>query len=130
MYNSSKALPAQLLIADDHAFMRELWRDMLSEEPGLEIVGEAEDGQEAVELNRLNCPDLILMDIRMPRMNGLEATQTIREECPTTSVLVITAQDNPYYQQEAIRAGAVNCLPKDAPRRQLLDAVRKVLWGE
>jgi DNA-binding NarL/FixJ family response regulator len=130
MYGSSEAPPAQLLIADDHAFIRELWRDMLSEEPGLEIVGEAEDGQEAVELSRLTCPDLILMDIRMPRMNGLEATRTIKEECPTTSVLVITAQENPYYQQEAIRAGAADCLLKDAPRRQLLDAVRKVLWGK
>jgi len=130
MQGSNQASPAQLLIADDHALIRELWRDMLSREPDLEVIGEAEDGQEAVELSRLSCPDLVLMDIRMPRMNGFEATRTIKEECPATCVLVITAQENPYYQQEAIRSGAADCLHKDAPRRQLLDAVRKVLQRE
>ncbi len=130
MQGSSEASPAQLLIADDHALMRELWRDMLSGEPDLELIGEAEDGQEAVELSRLNCPDLILMDIRMPRMDGLEATRTIKEECPATSVLVVTAQEGPYYYREAIRAGATDCILKDAPQRQLLDAVRRVLRDE
>ena len=130
MQGSNQASPAQLLIADDHALIRELWRDMLSREPDLEVIGEAEDGQEAVEFSRLNCPDLILMDIRMPRMNGLEATRTIKEECPATCVLVITAQEGSYYRREAIRAGAADCLLKDAPKQQLLDAVRRALQGE
>jgi DNA-binding NarL/FixJ family response regulator len=130
MQGSNQASPAQLLIADDHPFIRELWRDMLAREPDLEVIGEAEDGQEAVEFSRLNCPDLILMDIRMPRMNGLEATRTIKEECPATCVLVITAQEGPYYRREAIRAGAADCLLKDTPKQQLLDAVRRALQGE
>ena len=130
MRDSNETSPAQLLIADDHALIRELWRDMISREPDLEVMGEAEDGQEAVEFSRLNCPDLILMDIRMPRMNGLEATRTIKEECPATCVLVITAQEGSYYRQEAIRAGAADCILKDTPKRQLLDAVRKALQGE
>jgi DNA-binding NarL/FixJ family response regulator len=130
MQGSKQASPAQLLIADDHALIRELWRDMFSKEPDLEVIGEAEDGQEAVEFSRLNCPDLILMDIRMPRMNGFEATRTIKEECPATCVLVITAQEGSYYRREAIRAGAADCLLKDAPKQQLLDAVRKALQGE
>jgi DNA-binding NarL/FixJ family response regulator len=130
MQGSNQASPAQLLIADDHALMRELWRDILSREPDLEVIGEAEDGQEAVEFSRLNCPDLVLMDIRMPRMNGFEATRMIKEECPATCVLVITAQEGSYYRREAIRAGAADCLLKDAPKQQLLDAVRRALRGE
>jgi DNA-binding NarL/FixJ family response regulator len=130
MQGSNQASPAQLLIADDHALMRELWRDILSREPDLEVIGEAEDGQEAVEFSRLNCPDLVLMDIRMPRMNGFEATRMIKEECPATCVLVITAQEGSYYRREAIRAGAADCLLKDAPKQQLLDAVRRALQGK
>jgi DNA-binding NarL/FixJ family response regulator len=103
---------------------------MLSREPDLEVIGEAEDSQEAVEFSRLNCPDLILMDIRMPRMNGLQATRTIKEECPATCVLVITAQEGSYCRREAIRAGATDCLLKVAPKHQRLDAVRRAFQGQ
>lgn len=103
---------------------------MISGEPDLEVVGEAADGHEALELCRRLRPDLVLMDVRMPGMDGLAATRKIKSEMPAIGVLVVTTYDHPDYLFEAIDAGAAGYVLKDAPRRRLLDAVRRMLSGE
>lgn len=123
----STTQPARLLIADDHPMMRESTRYMLAEEPDLEVVGEAANGQEALELCRRLSPDLVLMDVRMPVMDGLTATRAIKEENPAIGVLVVTAYESQDYLLEATRAGASGYILKDAPKEQLLEAVHKVL---
>jgi DNA-binding NarL/FixJ family response regulator len=122
--------PARVLIADDHMLVRDGYRLMLDREEDLEVVGEAANGREAVELCRRLHPDLVLMDVRMPEMDGLKATREIKAESPTTSVLVVTTYDNPDYLFEAVEAGAAGYVLKDAPKSQLLDAVRRTLGGE
>jgi DNA-binding NarL/FixJ family response regulator len=122
--------PARLIIADDHALLRSGIRSMLYGEPGLEVVGEAADGQEALELCRRLQPDLVLMDVRMPRMDGLAATRAIKEEYPRTSVVMVTMQEDPDYLFEAVIAGAAGYVLKGATPEQLTDAVRQVLDGE
>ena len=122
--------PARLIIADDHALLRSGIRSMLYGEPGLEVVGEAADGQEAVELCRRLQPDLVLMDVRMPKMDGLAATRAIKEEFPRTSVVMVTMQEDPDYLFEAVIAGAAGYVLKGATPEQLTDAVRQVLDGE
>ena len=121
---------ARVLIADDHDLVRHGYQRMLDREPDLEVVGEASNGREAVELCRQLRPDLVLMDVRMPEMDGLEATRRIKGELSTTSVLVVTTYDNPDYLFEAVEAGAAGYVLKDAPRQQLLTAVRRTLSGE
>ncbi len=121
---------ARILVADDHDLVRDGYQRMLSREPDLTVVGEASNGLEAVELCRKLRPDLVLMDVRMPKMDGLEATRRIKEELPTTSVLVVTTYDNPDYLFGAIQAGAAGYVLKDAPKRELIDAVRRTLSGE
>ena len=121
---------ARVLIADDHDLVRDGYQRMLDREPDLEVVGEASNGREAVELCRELGPDLVLMDVRMPEMDGIEATGKIKGELPTTSVLVVTTYDNPDYLFEAVEAGAAGYVLKDAPKSQLLGAVRRTLNGE
>ena len=103
---------------------------MLAREPGLEVVGEAENGREALELCRELRPELVLMDVRMPEMDGLAATREIKDEYPATSVLVVTTHESPEYLMDAIRAGAAGYVLKDSTKQQLLDAVRGVISGE
>jgi DNA-binding NarL/FixJ family response regulator len=122
--------PVRLIIADDHYLVRSGYRSMLASEPDLEVVGEAENGKEAVKLCRELRPDLVLMDVRMPEMDGLEATRDIRGELPTTSILMVTTHENPEYLLEALRAGAAGYVLKDAPKRRLIDAIRRVANGE
>ena len=121
---------ARVLIVDDHDLVRDGYHRMLDREPDLEVVGEARDGREAVELCRRLRPDLVLMDVRMPEMDGLEATRKIKADIPTTSVLIVTTYDNPDYLLDAIKAGAAGYILKDAPKRQLISAVRRTLDGE
>src|SRR5215217_5645224 len=121
---------ARLIIADDHALVRSGMRSMLAGEAGLEVVGEAADGAEALELCRRLVPDLVLMDVRMPRMDGLAATRAIKEEFPRTSVVMVTMQEDPDYLFEAVIAGAAGYVLKGATPEQLTDAVRQVLDGE
>ena len=122
--------PARLLIAEDHALIREGLRAMLSCEANLQVVGEAQNGREAVEMCCLLSPDLILMDVRMPEMDGLQATRIIKEKQPSVSVLIVTTYQDPDYLLEAVRAGAAGYVLKEAPRYQLLAAVRGTLSGE
>ncbi len=121
---------AQLIIADDHDFVRDGLKDMLSDEEDLRIVGEAADGLDALDLCRRMRPDLVLMDVRMPRMDGLAATRAIKQEHPGTSVLMVTMHENPDYLLEAIRAGAAGYVLKEATREELVSAIRAALSGE
>ena len=121
---------ARILIADDHALVREGLRTMLSGEAGIEVVAEAHDGQQALALCRELGPDLVLMDVRMPVMDGLEATRSIKQEMPQTSVMMVTMHENPDYLFEAVKAGAAGYVLKDASGERLLGAVRRTLEGE
>jgi DNA-binding NarL/FixJ family response regulator len=122
--------PARLIVADDHAMLRSGIRSMLHGEPGLEVVGEAADGVEALELCRRFEPDLVLMDVRIPKMDGLAATRAIKEEFPKTSVVMVTMQEDPDYLFEVVLAGAAGYVLKGATPEQLTDAVWQVLDGE
>jgi DNA-binding NarL/FixJ family response regulator len=105
-------------------------RSLLDIEPDLEIIDEAKDGQQTIELTRLQRPDLVIMDVRMPKMNGLGATQTIKEELPTTKVLIWSAYEDPLLVSEAVRAGADGYLLKFSLMQEQLEAIRGVLRGE
>ena len=117
----------RVLIADDQALVRTGFRKILESEPDLEVVGEAGDGGEAVEAALLLRPNVVLMDIRMPRLDGLEATRRLAGK---TRVLVLTTFDVNEYVYEALRAGASGFLLKDAPADQLVTAIRVVAAGE
>jgi DNA-binding NarL/FixJ family response regulator len=120
----------RVLVADDHALMRSGLRGMLDAEPDIEVVGEAEDGATAVdEAIRLH-PDVVIMDIRMPRLDGIEATRRLMAQGDAPRVLVLTTFDLDEYVFEALRAGAGGFLLKDAPPSQLTEAVRTVASGE
>jgi DNA-binding NarL/FixJ family response regulator len=118
---------ARLLIVDDHDLIRESTQLMLEGEPDLEVVGEAANGHHALELCRQLRPDLVLMDVRMPEMDGLTATREIKKEMPTISVLLVSAYESEDYRREAASAGATDYILKDAERYQLLEAVHAAL---
>ena len=120
----------RLVLADDHHLLRRGFRSLLSGEPGLEVVGEASTGLEAIELCRSLAPDLILMDVRMPEMDGITATRRIKDEQPGVSVLMVTMHENPDYLLEALDAGAAGYVLKDAPAERLINAVHRTLDGE
>jgi DNA-binding NarL/FixJ family response regulator len=103
---------------------------MLARHAGLELVGEAQDGREAVEMCSRLQPDLVLMDVRMPGMDGLEATREIKQKHPKTGVLIVTMHENPNYLLEAVKAGAAGYVLKGSPNSQILSSVRRVLDGE
>jgi DNA-binding NarL/FixJ family response regulator len=120
----------RIIIADDHELARLGLRTMLEPEPDLEVIGEAATGREAVELSGRLRPDLVLMDIRMPDLDGLVATRAIKETLPNTSILIVTLSEDPDYLLEALRVGAAGFVLKDASRREVVAAVRQVLNGE
>jgi DNA-binding NarL/FixJ family response regulator len=120
----------RLLIADDQALVRAGFRMILDAEPDLEIVAEAADGLEALEAADRYTIDVALMDIRMPNLDGIEATRRLVARSPTTHVLILTTFDLNEYVYEALRAGAAGFLLKDAPPEQLVDAIRVVASGE
>jgi DNA-binding NarL/FixJ family response regulator len=119
-----------VLLADDQALVRAGFALILNAEPDLEIVGEAGDGDEAVELTIARRPDVVLMDVRMPGLDGIEATRRITSVVPATKVLMLTTFDLDEYVIAAFRAGASGFLLKTAPRDQLVAAVRTVQTGE
>jgi DNA-binding NarL/FixJ family response regulator len=117
----------RLVIADDQAVVRSGFKAILEDEPDIEIVGEAEDGVQAVAVARRRAADLVLMDVRMPRMNGLEATRELAGEI---DVLIVTTFDLDEYVFGALRAGAAGFLLKDAPADTLIAAIRAVGGGQ
>lgn len=120
----------RILLADDHQLVRGGLRSLLQSFPDMEIVGETGDGREAVELARRHAPDLVLMDIAMPHLNGLEATARIVKKLPRTRVIILSMHANEEYILQALRAGAVGYLLKNAAPTELEFAIRTVARGE
>jgi DNA-binding NarL/FixJ family response regulator len=120
----------RVVIADDQALVRAGFRKILEAEPDIDVVGEAADGREAVDVTRASSPDVVLLDIRMPRMDGLEAARVIAREQPRTRVVMLTTFGIDEYVFAALKAGASGFLLKDAPAEQLVEAVRIVTAGE
>jgi NarL family two-component system response regulator LiaR len=119
-----------VLIADDHALVRRGVRDFLEAQPGIEVVAEAGSGAEAVRLAAEHAPDVVLMDLRMPGLDGVEATRRLKQASPRTQVIVLTSYHEDEYIFPAIRAGALSYLLKDTDPVALADAVRKAAVGE
>ena len=120
----------RVLIADDHGIVREGLRTLINSAPGMEVVGEADDGAKAIEQARACHPDVILMDLVMPRVGGVEAIRQIKAENPRVHVLVLTSFSGDDQVFPALKAGALGYLLKDAPPPGILDAVRAVFRGE
>ncbi len=120
----------RVLLVDDHQLFRRGVRSILEEDPQIEIVGEAEDGLIALEKARETMPDVILMDINMPRCNGLEATKKIKTEMPYVKILTLTVSEAEESLFDAVKQGTQGYLLKNVDPPQLLDSVRKVARGE
>ncbi len=120
----------RVLIADDHAVLREGMRQLLAKELDIEVVGLAADGAEAVRLAEELAPDVVIMDIVMPRLNGIEATKRIKKICPGTAVLPLTAYDDERYVVGLLEAGAAGYLLKSSSGREIVGAIRAVRAGE
>ena len=120
----------RIVLAEDHTILREGLRALLASEEGFEVVGEAEDGRSAVRCVEELAPDLVLMDVSMPRMTGVEATREIKSRYPETKVLALTVHNTEEYILEMLQAGADGYLLKDSTRAELLMAVKSVLGGK
>ena len=121
---------ARIVVADDHPLFRFALVTLLRECPDFKVVGEAADGQEALKLCSHLKPDLVFMDVIMPRMGGIEAVRAIKRELPHTIVLMMTASVEPSHLAEAIKAGAAGYILKTACTQEIIGAVRAVLVGE
>ncbi|MGW2961291.1 response regulator [Streptomyces sp. NPDC001220] len=130
MTSSNGSSPIRVVIADDQQMVRQGFTVLLNAQPAIEVVGQAVDGLEAVVKVAELTPDVVLMDIRMPELNGIEATRRIVGERPDIKVLVLTTFDLDEYVYEALRAGASGFLLKDASADQLAEAVRVVAAGD
>jgi len=126
----STGQPIRLLIVDDHPVVRGGLRGMLAGDPGFEVVGEAGNGADAITRATALRADVVLMDLRMPEMGGVEAIRRLRESAPTVRVLVLTTYDTDDDALPAIEAGAIGYLLKDAPREELTRAVRAAFQGD
>lgn len=120
----------RILLADDHAVLRAGLRLLLNAEPDMTVVGEAATGEEALEKARELQPDVVVMDISMPGMNGLEATRRLRKQCPDTRVLVLTMHANEEYLFQVLQAGGSGYVLKKAADQELVDAIRAVHRGQ
>lgn len=122
-------MPIRILIVDDQRILREGLRTLLGLESDLEVVAEAEDGQAALDQYAALQPDVVLMDIRMPRLDGVEATRRLLERWPAARVIILTTFDDDAYVFDGLRAGALGYLLKDVSGQELADAIRKVAAG-
>jgi two-component system response regulator NreC len=119
----------RVLIAEDHAIVREGIRRLLSAEPDIEVVGEAGDGEVAVDLAQSLRPDVVCLDVSMPRLNGMEATRRIKSLMPDVGIVILTMHEDEAYFYELVKAGASGYVLKRASARDLVDAVRAVASG-
>ena len=122
--------PVTVVLADDQALMRMGFRMILKAEDDIEVVGEASDGTSALAQARALRPDVILMDVRMPGMNGIDATAAITDQCPSTKILILTTFDLDEYAFAGLHAGASGFLLKDTRPAELAEAIRTVASGE
>jgi NarL family two-component system response regulator LiaR len=120
----------RILLAEDHKVVREGTRRLLESQNDFEVVGEASDGIEAVELTKKYKPEIIIMDVSMPRLNGIEATKQIKALYPNIAVLVLTGYDDDEYVFALLEAGAAGYLLKESSGEELIDAIRQVMTGE
>jgi DNA-binding NarL/FixJ family response regulator len=120
----------RVLIADDHALFRRGLNMVLESEEGIEVIAEAEDGEDAIAKAEEFAPDVVLMDVRMPRVSGIEATRQIRDVIPTAKILMLTVSDEEEDLYEAIKAGANGYLLKEISIEEVADAIRSVVQGQ
>ena len=120
----------RVLLADDHAVVRHGFARIVQGEPDLEVAGEASNGREALDMARELKPDVVVMDVSMPELNGIEATRRLLKECPRTRVLALSMHKDGVFVREMLRAGASGYLPKDSIDRELIAAVRALAAGD
>ena len=120
----------KVLLADDHAVLRDGLRMVLDAQTGISVVGEAEDGRQALEMVERLHPDVVVMDIAMPNMNGAEATRQIKRRFPGVKVLILTMHENEQYLAQIVNAGAIGCVLKRSAGTELVTAVRAAARGE
>ncbi|HEX9855877.1 MAG TPA: response regulator transcription factor [Acidimicrobiia bacterium] len=118
------------MIADDHALFRQALKTVLDDEPDLELVGEANDGEEAVRMAEEHVPDVVLMDVRMPKMAGIEAARRLKDSLPTTKVVMLTVSDDEEDLFDAIKAGASGYLLKEINPDEVARAIRQIQAGQ
>jgi two-component system response regulator NreC len=120
----------RILLADDHAILRDGLVSLINSQPDMRVVAEAGDGSEAIEAAKHTNPDVVIMDISMPNMNGIEATRALKTEHPQVKVLVLSAYDNQAYLRQMLEAGATGYVSKNLAARELIQAIRIVARGE
>lgn len=120
----------RILLVEDQTLMRQGLKTILDLEPGLRVIGEAGDGESGLKLALELRPDVILMDVQMPRLNGVEATAQVCRQWPEAKVIILTTFDRDDYVYQGVRAGAMGYLLKDAPANQLIETIRRVHAGE
>lgn len=120
----------RVILADDHTILRDGIRALLADEADIQLIGEAEDGRAAVRMACELKPDIVIMDIAMPLLNGLEATRQIKRHLPETEVLILSMHDNEEYIRQVLAAGAMGYILKDAAARELIEAIKTVRRGE
>ncbi len=130
MKQSMNMNKVRVLLAEDHTLVRAGFRALLEKLEGVQVIGEVSDGRAAFKVSKELQPDVVLMDIAMPEMNGLQATNRIRQECPNTKILMLSMYTNEEYLMEALRAGAAGYLLKDADRTELELAIKTVWRGD
>ncbi|MGN7470392.1 response regulator [Brevibacillus sp. SAFN-007a] len=127
---TDQAKKLRVVLVDDQTMIRQGLGYVIQMQPDMEVVGEASDGEEAVELVGKIAPDVVLMDVQMPKKSGIEATREIMSRHPAVKVLILTTFDNHNYVVEGIRAGAVGYMLKDADSQEMLDLIRRASQGE
>ena len=124
------ALPIRILIADDHQLLRQGIRNFLALEPDFDIIGEAVDGEDAVTKAQMLLPDVMLLDINMPKLTGIEVAGKLKELCPSVRIIALTIHDDEHYMMKMIQNGAAGYLLKDVEPSVMVQAIRRVYAGE